>query len=184
MKTLIISHNPISLDNNMGKTLLSLFDVFSEKDLCQLYIYPAVPNVKKCGSYFQITDKMVLDNIFKFKSCGRVVCVDEGKSQSFERNQFEEKVFTNKKNRREIKLIFRNLIWFFGNWYNKCLKNWIETEKPDVIFAAGGASSFFYSLVIKISKKYNLPIVTYVCDDFYFSEKKKGIISKIYYSIL
>lgn len=184
MKTLIISHNPISLDNNMGKTLLSLFDAFSEKDLCQLYIYPAVPNVKKCGSYFQITDKMVLDNIFKFKSCGKVVCADEEKGQSSERNHFEEKVFTNKKNRREIKLIFRNLIWFFGNWYNKSLKNWIETEKPDIIFATGGVSSFFYSLVIKISKTYNLPIVMYVCDDFYFSKKKKGIISKIYYNIL
>ena len=181
MKTLIICHNPISLDNNMGKTLLSLFDAFSEKNLCQLYIYPAIPNVKKCGSYFQITDKMVIENIFKFKTCGRVVYVDEEKRQSFERNQFEERAFTNKKNRREIKLLLRSLIWSIGNWYNRSLKNWIETEKPDVIFATGGVSSFFYPLVLKISKKYNLPIVTYVCDDFFFSKKKNGIISKIYY---
>ncbi len=181
MKTLIICHNPISLDNNMGKTLLSLFDAFSEKNLCQLYIYPAIPNVKKCGSYFQVTDKMVIENIFKFKTCGRVVYVDEEKRQSFERNQFEERAFTNKKNRREIKLLLRSLIWSIGNWYNRSLKNWIETEKPDVIFATGGVSSFFYPLVLKISKKYNLPIVTYVCDDFFFSKKKNGIISKIYY---
>ncbi len=184
MKTLIICHNPISTDNNMGKTLLSLFDTFSEEDLCQLYIYPTFPNVKKCGSYFQITDKMVLDNILKFKTCGRVICLDEEKGQLSERNQFEEKAFTNKKDRREIKLIFRSLIWRFGRWYNKSLRNWIETEKPDVIFATGGVSSFFYPLVIKISKKYNLPIVTYICDDFYFSKKKKDIFSKIYYSIL
>lgn len=184
MKTLIICHNPISSDNNMGKTLLSLFDAFSKEDLCQLYIYPAIPNVKKCSSYFQISDKMVLDNILKLKNCGREVYPNEEKVQSFERNQFEEKAFTNKKNRREIKLIFRSLIWRFGRWYNKSLRNWIEKEKPDVIFAVGGVSSFFYPLVIKISKRYNLPIVTYVCDDFYFSKKKKDIISKIYYSIL
>lgn len=184
MKTLIISHNPISLGNNMGKTLLSLFDTFDEEDLCQLYIYPVAPNVKKCKSYFQITDKMVLDSILKFKPCGMVVPVDTENHQSFDKSEFEEKAFTNKKNKRELKLILRSLIWRVGFWYNKSLKRWIETEKPDVIFATGGVSSFFYPLVMKISRKYNLPIVTYVCDDFFFSKKKNDIISKIYYSIL
>lgn len=184
MKTLIISHNPISPNNNMGKTLLSLFDAFNENDLCQLYIYPAAPSIKKCGSYFQITDKMVLDSILKFKACGRVVSVDSKNQQLFDKSQFEDKAFTNKKNKREIKLIFRSLIWRLGFWYNKSLTDWIKTQKPDVIFATGGVSSFFYPLVIKISNKFNLPIVTYVCDDFFFSEKKKDIISKIYYNIL
>lgn len=184
MKTLIISHNPISSDNNMGKTLLALFDAFDEKDLCQLYIYPAFPNVKKCNSYFQITDKMVLESILQFKPCGAVVLAKDENSQSSHKSEFEEKVFTNKKNKREIKLFLRSLIWRFGFWYNKSLKKWIEEEKPDVIFATGGVSSFFYPLVMKISRKYNLPIVTYVCDDFFFSKKKADIISKIYYRIL
>lgn len=184
MKTLIISHNPISLDNNMGKTLLSLFDNFDEKDLCQLYIYPVVPNIKKCNSYFQITDKMVIDSILKFKTCGRVVYADDESRQTFNKSEFEEKAFTNKKNRRELKLILRSLIWRMGFWYNKTLKRWIEAEKPDVIFATGGVSSFFYPLVMKIASEYKLPIVTYVCDDFFFSKKKNDIISKIYYSIL
>ena len=35
MKVLIISHNAISTDNNMGKTLYSLFNVFSKTELCQ-----------------------------------------------------------------------------------------------------------------------------------------------------
>ena len=184
MKTLIISHNPISTDNNMGKTLLSLFDSFEEKDLCQLYIYPILPNIKKCGSYFQITDKMVLESIFKFNSCGLEVKVDTETAQSFDKSEFEEKAFTNKKNKRELKLILRSLIWKMGFWYNKPLKRWIETQKPDVIFATGGVASFFYPLVMKIARRYNLPVVTYVCDDFFFSSKKNDIISKIYYSIL
>lgn len=168
----------------MGKTLLSLFDTFDEEDLCQLYIYPVIPNVKKCNSYFQITDKMVLDSIFKFKTCGQVVCADDKNHQSFDGSEFEDKAFKNKKNRREFKLILRSLIWLMGFWYNKSLKRWIEAEKPDVIFATGGVSSFFYPLVMKIARNYNLPIVTYVCDDFFFSKKKNDIISKIYYSIL
>ena len=181
MKTLIISHNPISTDNNMGKTLLSLFDTFDEKDLCQLYIYPILPNIKKCGSYFQITDKMVLESILKFNSCGLEVKVDTETAQSFDKSEFEEKAFTNKKNKRELKLILRSLIWKMGFWYNKSLKNWIEREKPDVIFATGGVSSFFYPFVMKIARKHNLPIVAYVCDDFFFCKTKKDIISKIYY---
>ena len=184
MKTLIVSHNPISLDNNMGKTLLALFDSFDEQELCQLYIYPSVPNVSKCHSYFQITDKMVLDSFLKLKSCGKVVCAAEGEGKTDDKSEFDQKAFTNKKNNREFKLILRSLIWRMGFWYNKKLKSWIEAEKPDVIFATGGVSSFFYPLVLKIARKYKLPVVTYVCDDFFFSKKKTDLISRIYYRAL
>ena len=44
MKVLIISHNPISNQSNMGKTFLSLFSQFDKEELCQLYIYPVIPN--------------------------------------------------------------------------------------------------------------------------------------------
>ena len=57
MKVLIISHNPITDYNNMGKTFLSLFSEFSREELCHFYIYPTIPNVKKCQSCYRVTDK-------------------------------------------------------------------------------------------------------------------------------
>ena len=44
MKVLLLSHNPVTTYNNMGKTFLSLFSAFRPEELCQLYLYPAVPD--------------------------------------------------------------------------------------------------------------------------------------------
>lgn len=41
MKVLLLSHNPVTTYNNMGKTFLSLFSAFRPEELCQLYLYPA-----------------------------------------------------------------------------------------------------------------------------------------------
>ena len=182
MKTLIISHTPISTENNMGKTLYSLFECFEEVDLCQLYVYPSMPNIKKCGSYFRMTDKEVLKSIVKRNTCGKRVFVNQSKND--EKSYIENKMFSKKEKNLEFKLIVRSLIWKFGKWNTKKFKEWMNEEKPDVIFAAVGVSSFIYSVIRKISKIYNLPVVTYICDDFYFSSyEKKTLFSKIYYPI-
>ena len=92
MKTLIISHTPISTENNMGKTLYSLFECFEEVDLCQLYVYPSMPNIKKCGSYFRMTDKEVLKSIVKRNTCGKRVFVNQSKND--EKSYIENKMFS------------------------------------------------------------------------------------------
>ena len=60
MKVLIVSHNPITTYQNMGKTFLSLFSSFKKEELCQLYIYPTIPDIDVCQSYFRITDRDVM----------------------------------------------------------------------------------------------------------------------------
>ncbi len=57
MKVLLLSHNPVTTYNNMGKTFLSLFSAFRPEELCQLYLYPAVPDTACCGSYYRFTDR-------------------------------------------------------------------------------------------------------------------------------
>ena len=53
----------------MGKTLSSLFSSFEKEELCQLYIYPSVPDLDYCNSFFRITDKDVVKSIL---TCSRV----------------------------------------------------------------------------------------------------------------
>ena len=186
MKVLIMSHNPITDYNNMGKTFLSLFEDFSSNELCQFYIYPTIPNVKKCGSYFRITDKDALKNIFSINKKGREISIEEIKNEnSLYENESEQNIYKEKSSHKELKLVARNFIWKLGG-NTKKLDQWIKEQKPDVIFAAAGLSSFFYDFILKISKKHSLPIVSYVCDDFYFSSELllKGVIKKVYYKAL
>ncbi len=182
MKVLIISHLPISNMTNMGKTFLSLFSFFDKNELCNFYIYPTIPNLDACSSYFRMTDEEILKSYVKRRNIGKIVTYDST-SKLFE-NEKNEKLYRNPKNKKAVRCIFRDLMWKFSNWYVKKLKNWINIEKPNLIFLAPGNQKFIYEIAIKISKKYDLPIVTYICDDYYFMNSGKTFASIVYHNLL
>jgi glycosyltransferase involved in cell wall biosynthesis len=181
MKVLILSHNPITTFNSMGKTMLTLFSEFNKEELCQLYIYPTIPDVDKCKSYYRITDKDVLKSYFKFKVSGREILSSEigaANGKLFE-NEEDTSLYRNRKNKKPFRMLARDLMWKFSGWFNKSLKQWIKREKPTHLFLAPGSAKFIYKMALKISKKYNLPIITYICDDYYFVKKARGLLGRI-----
>lgn len=187
MKVLIMSHNPITTYNSMGRTFLGLFSEFEEEELCQFYVYPTIPNVHKCHSYYRVTDRNLLQSFIFWKSFGQVIDRDDIKiNNSLYEKKYDNLLYSNKERKKEVKLFARNIVWTLGHWFTKRFESWIESENPDVIFAAPGLSTFFYDIIQKVSKKYNLPIILYICDDFYFSSEKKGNnkLEKKYYKIL
>lgn len=76
MKVLLLSHNPVTTYNNMGKTFLSLFSAFRPEELCQLYLYPAVPDTACCGSYYRFTDREALHSIWNRHAVGGEISPD------------------------------------------------------------------------------------------------------------
>lgn len=182
MKVLIMSHNPITDYNSMGKTFLGLFSTFPEEDLCQFYIYPTLPNIKVCRSYYRITDLEALRSILFRGNSGRRISDEEIKwENTLYENDNISKIYHDKSSFRELKILVRDVIWKLATIKNRRLAVWLSEEKPSVIFAAPGASGFFYKLIFCFAEKMNIPIVTYVCDDFYFSNRnKKGVIKRIY----
>ena len=181
MKVLIVSHNPISTNNNMGKTLLTLFSGFEREELCQFYIYPTVPDVNKCASYYRLTDKDVLRSYYKFKLRGKVINGEDiniNEHKVFE-DEKDESLYRDKKNKFPFRLLARDLMWKFSRWYNKRLKAWIQEQKPTHIFIAPGTSKFIYDIALKVAKKYNLPIITYICDDYFFVKKANSLLGRI-----
>lgn len=178
MKLLIISHNPMSTYNNMGRTLCGLFNRFSKEELCQLYIYPSVPDVDRCGSYYRITDKDVLKAYALLKVRGKEVKPELENHNLFDTIR-DAKLYGNRKNKKPFRMLARDIMWNFSAWYNKDLKGWLDKEKPDKIFIAPGEAKFIYNMAIKISKKYNIPIVTYICDDYYFIKKPKTLLARV-----
>ena len=120
MKVLIISHNPFSTYQSMGKTFLSLFSKFDKEELCQLYIYPTIPDVDVCNSYYRITDKDVLKSYLHFgKVSSREIKSDEidiTVHEKFE-NKKDEKLYNREKN--YFTMIGRDLMWKFSKSKNR-----------------------------------------------------------------
>lgn len=178
MKVLLISHNSLSTFQNMGKTLSSLLFDFPKTELCQLYIYPTVPDTDKANSYYRITDKDVLRSYYKFRVSGKVVEPNLNQHSSYE-NSDDEVFYKNRNNKKAFRKLLRDLMWKLSRWYNKELEAWIKKEKPTCIFLAPGNAKFIYDVALKISKKHKLPIIAYICDDYYFVKKPKGALDKL-----
>ena len=62
----------------------------------------------------------------------------------------------------------RDWLWKLGSWKSKKLDRWIQECKPDVIFYASGDYTFSYDVSLYISRKYNIPLVMSIVDDYYF----------------
>ncbi len=177
-KILIISHNPMSTYQNMGKTMMSLFDDFGSLELCQLYIYPSIPDVDKCNSYYRITDKDVLNSYYRFKVYGKEITPELSNHQMFA-SENDEHLYRNKKNKTSVRMIARDVMWKMSHWFNSELREWLDREAPTCIFVAPGTAKFLYDIALKISKYRNIPIVTYICDDYYFVKKPFGILNRL-----
>lgn len=178
MKVLIISHNPICTYTNIGKTLDSLFQSFDKKELCQLYFYNSLPDKKKSNSYYRITDFEMLYHPFK-KNKGMIV-EDADINEGFNKNVNNFELYKLGYNKSSLKILMRDLMWRLCGWNSKKLKEWIKREKPTHLFVLPGRFKFIYRIALEISKEFDLPIITYICDDFYFVNNPKRLLDKIY----
>lgn len=180
LKVLIVSHNPIMTCDCMGKTLQTLFSSFRPEELCQFYIYPSLPDVRACGSFYRMTDKEILRS-YLFRRAGRELADSEiGQSEGklFE-SERDESLYRNRKNKTPLRYLLRDLMWKCAHWFNRDLRAWVEREKPTCIFLAPGSAKFIYDIALKLSRRYKLPIVTYICDDFYFVEGGRGLLERL-----
>lgn len=183
MKVLLITHNPICTNNNMGKTFLSLFSEFEKEQLCQLYIHPAIPDVDVCHSYFQITDKQVAKAL-PFGKPGTELSVSQIYEQIEKRKKGEVLPPALWKGINPWKCLLRDIVWGVSSWYSEKLKAWLDWESPTCIFLAPGYAKFIYNIALKIANERNIPIVTYICDDYYFVKKPHSLIGKMHLTAL
>lgn len=179
MKVLIISHLPMATQNNVGKTFLSLFSSFDREELCQLYIYPCYPDVDRCASFYRVTDKDVLRSMLVKKPGGEV---DRSRIQEtaglYERPE-DESFYRNRKNKSALRRLLRDLMWSMSRWNNDQLKDWLDREKPECIFVAPGQAAFVYNFALKIAGDRKLPIVSYICDEYYFVKEPEQRLDKL-----
>lgn len=183
MKLLLISHNPFSTYQSMGKTFASLFAAFPREQLCQLYIYPSFPDVDAVGSCYRFTDRDAVKRVFPFTKAGGVVS-PRAYNGSMLQNETDKKFYSKSSNSQPVKRLLRDLLWNLSHWYTKDLQRWLDREKPDCIFLAPGYARFIYDIALTISRKRNIPLITYICDDNYFLATPETVAGRLWLRLL
>lgn len=171
MKILIISQELWSENNNGGNVLSNLFSGF-DAEFAQIYCSPGIPNNKICKRYFQITDSMIVNGLFRKQKVGKILCFEEYPYKStnnvvsdFEESKWYFKLF--KKFRFSIFETIRELLWKLAPWQTKELEDFIVDFNPDVIFAPCYAHMYMLRMDRYVKRLAGVNMISYISDDSY-----------------
>jgi len=171
MRILILSRTPWRDDNSFGSSFSNIFGNIDEVEIANIYCSGGVPDTKVATRFFQISEKMILQNLFNKKNkSGQVVSVASHSDISIAENleNKEQKIFRFfQKNRFQVFMWFREIIWIFGRWKSKELNKFIDEYNPDLIFLPIYISPYMNRIGLHIKKYSSKKMVGYISDDNY-----------------
>ena len=167
MRILILGHNPFNKELPNGRTLLELFSGYQKTELADIYLHLDKPNFEVCNRYYRITDAEVFKNCLTGKKTGKIINTNEPFVAG------NEAAYSHGSKHRSYTVLLRNLVWKFSHWFNKDIKEWIADFKPDILFLYLGNYTFSINIAMKIAKYFDIPIVSYIVDDYYFNKNLK-----------
>lgn len=181
-KVMVVSHNVFGLDGSMGKTLHDYFKGWPQDRLCQLYFHSEIPTSDVCVQYYRVTDWDLLCALLKFKKPGKVLTkqdIQAARVTTRTDKGTTAKIYQKGRTRKPWMYLARNTLWKFGFWRTKELDRWMRECRPDVIFFASGDYTFSFDIAMYLSKKYDIPMVVSIMDDYYFHRKNnRGWLAK------
>lgn len=175
-RILVISHNPISLKQNNGKTLKSFLYNIEPSQIAQIYINGEYIDYASCKVFYKINEINIFKRIFKRNnSIGELIY-----SHSYKKYNFSNKTSSSKnkiKNilsvvfKKTLKLPFfellRNFFWKISNPINdKNLMLFLDEFKPEIILYQASNIPNFSSFVMGIKRKTNAQLVMTITDDY------------------
>lgn len=161
---IVIANNSLSDNNSNGRTLAGFLKGWDKENIAQIYISGEIPSSKVCDNFYQITDSSVLKGLFKKNDVGKQVFNSAETSNNSGINKLS-------KGKSILKIALRDILWGTNVWWNKKLKNWLNDFSPEIILFFAGESVFTYKMAMKIAKYYNIPIVVYNSEGYYFKDK-------------
>lgn len=162
-RLLVISNNSLSSNDSNGRTLSGFLYGRPKSSIAQIYISGEEPQSEVCDRFFRITDKDIIKGFQNPKNIGNEVTnLKESKALNGNGKKIKKTVFT---------VMARDFIWNTGIWYNEKLKKWIDDFKPQVILFFTGESTFTFKMTLKIAKQYDLPIIAFNTEGYYFNKK-------------
>ena len=178
-RVLIISNNALSKTNSNGRTLLNFFGYNGAENIAQFFLQKSEPDFNACKNYFFASDSAVLKAVIKGKSAGKIVQKTEFHSEAALSNSVSKKRI----HKNPFTMLVRNFFWSFRYW-RKDFYNWVDDFRPECILFQAGDTPFLYNISVEIAKHYDIPLVIYNSEDYYFKDynyfKNSGITGIFY----
>lgn len=173
-KILIVGTVPYN-EQSTSRAFDSYFHYWKKDNLAQIFSNTKKPVKGHCGRLFQITDQRMLKRWFDSKIKTGVKFFYDDLPLRWVDNNLEVKSSTINKmyqigsKKNSFIYLLRGLLWRKKFWCTDELNNWIEEFKPDCIFLAFSDDFFILNIALHIAKKYEIPIISCIGDDYYFN---------------
>jgi len=178
-KVLVVAINAWRTDAP-SHTLMNIFSCWDSSRLAMIYTRADLPNTNVCSRFFQISENDVLKSVFKpWVKTGREVfnthtCLNKGIEE-------EHKRYAKARKEHSYFLSFcREMVWRFGHWKSKELRNFVKDFDPDIIFVPIYPTEYMGRIQRYIKKLTGKQIVCYLADDNYSYESCKGFWSYVH----
>lgn len=169
MRILILSKEAWRNEQNGGNVLSNMFEGF-DAEFAQIFCSEGEPNNNICRLYYQMTDRMMVDNILKRKKVGKILNYTNYPSNT--KNVIKDYNTVRKLNLDSIRIL-REITWFIAKWDVNEIIHFAKEFSPDIIFAPCYGNHYMLRLSRLIAKEFNVPFVSYISDDFYSNKQFK-----------
>ena len=167
MKILVVSYLPWNDDISVGNTLSNIFrGMDNQIEFANIYFRDDPPNNQLVKRYYHISESLLAKRILTRKYTGKEITL-----QSIKKKQLSNSYNKVMSLRWELFLLLQDLIGILGNWKSSQLDSFVENFAPDIVFGPLGRMPVSNNLMTYISKKFNVPLITYPWDDHYSLKK-------------
>ena len=173
-KVLIVGTVPYS-PKMQSRAFDAYFHYFEKENLAQIFSYEKTPTKGHCSTLFQITDYRILQRwkgakietgeIYNYESLPEYAESSDIKDES----QYAAKAYRIGAKHSPLTHLLRGLLWRKKYWCTEKLNNWLDDFNPDCIFVCSSDDYFINKIALYVSRRYNIPIVTAISDDYIFN---------------
>lgn len=176
---LIISNECISQSGSNGRTLRNFLIGWDKKHIAQFYIRNGTPDFEVCENYYCVTDVQAVKAIIGKRPSNGQVEMNSCLNNNMEVLQVKKGV-----RRDALTMLLREIAWSTKRWITPEFKKFVSDFSPEVVLLQAGDCAFMYDIARNLAKNYQIPLVIYNSESYYFKKKDyfngKGIAHLLY----
>ena len=148
-----------------------------DKECCaQIFSNTKKPCKGHCASLYQITDHSLVKKWLGSKEQTGTIYNYDDLPDEWENSDVEIKEKSLKKMYRigekhtPLTHLLRGILWRKKFWCTEKLNNWLDEFSPECVFLSFSDDYFILQIALYVAKRYNIPIVSSIGDDYYFNK--------------
>lgn len=153
------------------------FHFWEKENLAQIFSNTKKPCKGHCGTLYQITDHRILNRwLGKREETGVVYNYNELEDAWTDtdleiKSERVQRAYKLGRKHTPFTHLLRGLLWRKKFWCTKKLNDWLDKFNPECVFLSFSDDFFITEIALYVAKKYNIPIVSSIGDDYYFNTR-------------